>query len=153
MPDELRNKISNQTALRAAGGIRKSWMTPSDADGTSGKRAPSVGGLTPSNGFGGTGSIAHGHKRNRSSLGTASDFEGAVSASPGPDGSTPTSFGSLRPPPPLASHRSTSLTTPLLVTVRDCLFSLERERLSNVRVGRGGGDRVLIRAYTKYVHD
>ncbi|KAJ2065619.1 hypothetical protein GGI17_000163 [Coemansia sp. S146] len=181
MPDELRNKISNQTALRAAGGIRKSWMTPSgtsdwlsatstmrassrpatgdvlsaalDADGTSGKRAPSVGGLTPSNGFGGTGSIAHGHKRNRSSLGTASDFEGAVSASPGPDGSTPTSLGSLRPPPPLASHRSTSLTTPLLVTVRDCLFSLERERLSNVRVGRGGGDRVLIRAYTKYVHD
>ncbi|KAJ2819529.1 hypothetical protein FBU31_005498 [Coemansia sp. 'formosensis'] len=179
MPDELRNKISNQTALRAAGGIRKSWMTPGgasdwqsatstmragshlaigeslsgslDADGSSANRAPS--GLTPSHGFG-AGSIVQGHRRNHSSLGTASDFEGAVSASPGPDGSMSTPFGSQRPPPPPpVSHRSASLTTPLLVTVRDCLFSLERERLSNVRVSKGGGDRVLIRAYTKYVHD
>ncbi|KAJ2794279.1 hypothetical protein H4S07_006800 [Coemansia furcata] len=122
-----------------------------DADGSSANRAPS--GLAPSHGFG-AGSIVQGHRRNRSSLGTASDFEGAVSASPGPDGSMPTPFGSQRPPPPpLVSHRSASLTTPLLVTVRDCLFSLERERLSNVRVSKGGGDRVLIRAYTKYVHD
>ncbi|KAJ2029617.1 hypothetical protein IWW57_001625 [Coemansia sp. S610] len=144
MPEDLRNKISNQTALRAAGGIRKSWMT---ADGASANRVPSVSGVAPSTGFG----MAHGHKRNRSSLGTSSDFEGAVSASPGADGLTPTSFGAQRSLPPLASLRSTPLTTPLLVTVRDCLFSLERERQSNVRVGRG--DRVLIRAYAKYVHD
>ncbi|KAJ2699270.1 hypothetical protein H4218_002746 [Coemansia sp. IMI 209128] len=176
MPEDLRNKISNQTALRAAGGIRKSWMTAgggtSDwqsasstaragsrpatgdllsgsvtADGASTNRVPSVSGVAPSSGFG----MAHGHKRNRSSLGTSSDFEGAVSASPGADGLTPTSFGAQRSLPPLASLRSTPLTTPLLVTVRDCLFSLERERQSNVRVGRG--DRVLIRAYAKYVHD
>ncbi|KAJ2337208.1 hypothetical protein GGI00_000379 [Coemansia sp. RSA 2681] len=179
MPEDLRNKISNQTALRAAGGARKAWMTAGgasdwlsatttsrassraagdqpagslDVDGAAAKRAPSASGLGPALDSG-AGSIAHGHKRNRSSLGTASDFESAVAASPGPDGSAPTSFGSLRPPPPLSSHRSASLTTPLLVTVRDCLFSLERERLSSVRVGRGGGDRVLIQAYSKYVHD
>ncbi|OLY84661.1 hypothetical protein AYI68_g1167 [Smittium mucronatum] len=29
MPDEVRNKITNQTALMSAGGIRKSWMMPS----------------------------------------------------------------------------------------------------------------------------
>ncbi|KAJ2747831.1 hypothetical protein GGI20_000126 [Coemansia sp. BCRC 34301] len=168
MPEDLRNKISNQTALRAAGGARKAWMTagtasdwPSatsaarassgslGADGAPANRAPSARPPASTQDFG----IAHGHKRNRSSLGTASDFESAAAASPAPDGSTPAPFGSLRPPPPLVSHRSTSLTTPLLVTVRDCLFSLERERLSNVRVGRGSGDRVLIQAYSKYVHD
>ncbi|KAJ2009680.1 hypothetical protein GGI04_000252 [Coemansia thaxteri] len=199
MPDDIRNKISNQTALRAAGGIRKSWMTSGSADWlnsasamrTSSRLAPGTPneqssgitgtddtptsatfslGTTPtrhmastngasSGGFvpafdSGSVSFAHGHKRNRSSLGTASDFEGAAAASPGPEGlASSTPFGSLRASSSLLPLRSTSLSAPLLVTVRDCLFSLERERLGDVRVGRGGGDRVLIQAYNKYVHD
>ncbi|KAJ2892546.1 hypothetical protein IWW38_003175 [Coemansia aciculifera] len=174
MPEDLRNKISNQTALRAAGGVRKAWMTagssndwlsasstartagsravgdaPADSLDANGMTAKRTGGLAPAHHDSGVANASHGHKRNRSSLGAASDFEGAGTASPGPDGSA--QLGSLRPPPPLVPHRSTPLTTPLTVTVRDCLFSLERERLSSVRVGRGGGDRVLIQAYSSYL--
>ncbi|KAI7833341.1 hypothetical protein BX661DRAFT_178197 [Kickxella alabastrina] len=127
MPDEVRNKISNQTALRAAGGVRKSWMNAAASA-----------------------SVAAAAKSDAASASASSAAtpNGDVDAAP----DTPVSAAD-RPPPGLLSHRSTSLAAPLLVTVRDCLFSLERERLGNVRVGRGGGDRVLIQAYAKYVKD
>ncbi|KAI8319386.1 hypothetical protein GQ54DRAFT_265390 [Martensiomyces pterosporus] len=118
MPDDVRNRISNQTALRAAGGIRKSWMNASTPDWLISASA---------------------------SKSTARTSSGAKPPQP--------ALASDPRPPPLLSHRHTSLSAPLLITVRDCLFSLERERLSSVRVGRGGGERVLIQAYTKYVHD
>ncbi|KAI9503319.1 hypothetical protein BX070DRAFT_225184, partial [Coemansia spiralis] len=218
MPDDIRNKISNQTALRAAGGVRKSWMDASSADwmgdatttktttmrpgdntksslqhesseasdgtvvlpGGDSSRAGNVipaysSGAAPAKRTASIGSVAgnasgrassidltgnvrtfQGHRRNRSSTSNASEFDGVAVLSPAADGTmTPGlhSTTSLRPPPALLSHRSTSLAAPLLVTVRDCLFSLERERLGSARVGRGGGDRVLIQAYNKYVHD
>ncbi|KAJ1960568.1 hypothetical protein GGI12_003729 [Dipsacomyces acuminosporus] len=185
MPEDVRNRISNQTALRAAGGIRKSWMNASTPDWLlnasaskassrtnagakpqpselNAERAVSIqrvgsSSLAPLD----TASASHGygHKRNRSSADTPvlPDSAGHLN-SPGPD-SAAMSPGVHLPsaqsqrPPPLLSHRSTSLAAPLLITVRDCLFSLERERLGNVRVAKGGGERVLIQAYSKYVHD
>ncbi|KAJ2807227.1 hypothetical protein H4R20_001375 [Coemansia guatemalensis] len=117
MPEEVQSRISNLTALRAAGGVRKSWMTaaaerPATPDAPDSPAPPA-------------------HRRSHSSQGAASDDEAA----------TPTNSRPLR---------SATLSAPLLVTVRDCLFSLERERLGSVRVARGGGERVLIQAYSKF---
>ncbi|KAJ2878232.1 hypothetical protein FB639_003456 [Coemansia asiatica] len=164
MPEDIRNKFSNQTALRAAGGVRKSWMNVASKPDwlTSTPAASTYSSLSKPAVF--TGSDAQdnasaaaassdvgmaavsGHKRAQSSLGTASEFDAAPDI---PVSGVPSS----RPLPALISHRSTSLAAPLLITVRDCLFSLERERLGNVRVSRGSGDRVLIQAYTNYLHD
>ncbi|KAJ1848737.1 hypothetical protein LPJ70_000875 [Coemansia sp. RSA 2708] len=189
MPEELQNKISNLTALRAAGGVRKSWMTtsssdwlgaagkqsqraersPSVAEGSeagqaptgmaSSKRTASIGSSAGASGTAlaldtgsGSGVAPSAHTRNRSSFGAGSDHDGSALATPTPEGMSPTPYGTLRPQQTLAPHRSTALAAPLLVTVRDCLFSLERERLGKVRVGRGGGERVLIQAYAKYGH-
>ncbi|KAJ2661415.1 hypothetical protein IWW48_002398 [Coemansia sp. RSA 1200] len=216
MPDDIRNKISNQTALRAAGGVRKSWMNASSANWLGGASAGkpnarpvagpriapqhpadtadppgsatsqaddslrSGGGLPlPNSGSqmarrtasisSASGSInnissfvdASGstrssleHRRNRSSASNASDFDSVAVVSPAPEGAqTPLAQPALlRPPFGLLPHRSTTLAAPLLVTVRDCLFSLERERLGSARAGRGSGDRVLIQAYTKYLN-
>ncbi|KAJ1735847.1 hypothetical protein LPJ72_001671, partial [Coemansia sp. Benny D160-2] len=216
MPDDIRNKISNQTALRAAGGVRKSWMNASSANWLGGASAgkPSArpaagsriapqhpadtadspgsatpqaddslrsgGGLPlPNSGSqmarrtasissvsgsvnnissfvdvsGSTRSSLE-HRRNRSSASNASDFDSVAVVSPAPEGAqTPLAQPALlRPPFGLLPHRSTTLAAPLLVTVRDCLFSLERERLGSARAGRGSGDRVLIQAYTKYLN-
>ncbi|KAJ2706930.1 hypothetical protein FB645_001225 [Coemansia sp. IMI 203386] len=160
MPEDIRNKFSNQTALRAAGGVRKSWMNVASKPDwlTSAPASSSFNSLSKPASFSGGdaqdaasdfGAVsASGHKRGKSSLGAASEFDAA------PDTPTSTSGApSSRPPPGLISHRSTSLAAPLLITVRDCLFSLERERLGSVRVSRGSGDRVLIQAYTNYLHD
>ncbi|KAJ2847765.1 hypothetical protein IWW36_003685 [Coemansia brasiliensis] len=196
MPEELQNKISNLTALRAAGGVRKAWMTAGSADwangALSGKQSQRVAAAvntplqTPgsdTSDFGGVGQLSHkpskrtasigsntgaggsgmafpsnvnqpppSHTRARSSFGAGSDHESSALATPTSEGPSPTLYGTLRPQSVLLPHRSTALTTPLLVTVRDCLFSLERERLGSVRVGRGSGDRVLIQAYAKYSH-
>ncbi|KAJ2161574.1 hypothetical protein GGF46_001344 [Coemansia sp. RSA 552] len=176
MPEDLQNKISNLTALRAAGGVRKSWMTagssswsagsgnnkPEQGQGSADAASPSPhGGTQPGQNAAGAGDLDrsatapgsgvahHGHKRNRSSFGTASDHDSSAQASPGPDSASTMAGGPHRS---LLPHRSTALSAPLLVTVRDCLFSLERERLGSVRVGRGGGDRVLIQAFSKYGH-
>ncbi|KAJ1956153.1 hypothetical protein EC988_001500 [Linderina pennispora] len=184
MPDDLRNKISNLTALRAAGGVRKSWMnaatpawlanatsakaTPSrmstrspqlsakdDLDGVKASdlhRAQSTTALPTGSSSGKPMALdisIAGHKRTFSGVDTPGGQEAAT-----PDSTahvdSPSGFRSQRLPPPLLSHRSTSLSTPLTVTVRDCLFSLEREKLSGVRVGRGSGERVLIQAYNRY---
>ncbi|KAJ1752681.1 hypothetical protein LPJ79_001067 [Coemansia sp. RSA 1821] len=197
MPEELQNKISNLTALRAAGGVRKAWMTAGSADWASGglpgkqsqrataaattllqtpgsdapdiggggqlsHRAPtrtaSIGSNTAAGGSGtplflnSTNQPPPSHSRARSSFGAGSDHDGSALATPTPEGLSPMPYGTLRPQSALLPHRATTLTTPLLVTVRDCLFSLERERLGSVRVGRGSGDRVLIQAYAKYSH-
>ncbi|KAJ2452924.1 hypothetical protein EV183_002593 [Coemansia sp. RSA 2336] len=189
MPEELQNKISNLTALRAAGGVRKAWMTAGSADwasgGLSGKQSqritaaatapPQTPGSDASDMGGGgqqslrtprrTASIASNtvaggsgtpvalsstshpppsHSRARSSFGAGSDYDGSALATPTSEGLSPTPYGTLRPQSALLPHRSTTLTTPLLVTVRDCLFSLERERLGSVRVGRGSGDRHMV---------
>ncbi|KAJ2396340.1 hypothetical protein GGI05_001169, partial [Coemansia sp. RSA 2603] len=101
MPDDLRNKISNQTALRAAGAVRKAWMSVAPA-------AESDAPATPS---------------------------------------TPVASSAA----PTLATRTTPLAAPLLLTVRDCLFSLERERVGRVRVGRGGGGRVLQQAYVRHL--
>ncbi|KAJ2778413.1 hypothetical protein H4R18_004605 [Coemansia javaensis] len=169
MPEELQNQISNMTALRAVGGVRKGWMnaaTPSWLTGAAASSPadsapkpprmaatpeavdaaawPGGGGLTPRSATG-SGSMDHGaeprsastsHSRERSFSGPG--------ASDDPDAHAP------RLQAPLAPHRPVTLAAPLLVTVRDCLFSLERERLGPVRVGRGGGRRVLVQSYTKY---
>ncbi|KAJ1898663.1 hypothetical protein LPJ81_004287, partial [Coemansia sp. IMI 209127] len=189
MPEEIRNKISNQTALRAAGGVRKSWMNASPVDwlggASAGKASTRLAGGSkttqqqqqpdsldlPTKRTASTssasGSMASpidtsgnirpslGHRRNRSSASNASDFDNVAVVSPAPDGAqTPLAqSASLRPPSAILPHRPTALSAPLLVTVRDCLFSLERERLGNARAGRGSGDRVLIQAYNKYIHD
>ncbi|KAJ1936889.1 hypothetical protein FBU59_004915, partial [Linderina macrospora] len=91
-----------------------------------------------------------GHKRTFSGV----DLAGGQDAET-PDSAmhvdSPSGFRTQRVPPPLLPHRSTSLSTPLTVTVRDCLFSLEREKYSGVRVGRGSGERVLIQAYNRYI--
>ncbi|KAJ1799025.1 Vesicle transport protein GOT1A, partial [Coemansia sp. RSA 2598] len=147
MPEDIRNKFSNQTALRAAGGVRKSWMNVASKPDwlTSTPATPAYSSLSkPASSSGGDAqdaaasdagaAPASGHKRGQSSLGTASEFDAAPET---PISGVPSS----RPPPALISHRSTSLAAPLLITVRDCLFSLERERLGSVRVGRGSGDR------------
>ncbi|KAJ2076972.1 hypothetical protein H4R24_005399 [Coemansia sp. RSA 988] len=117
MPEDVQSRISNLTALRAAGGVRKSWMTaaaerPATPDAPDSPAPPA-------------------HRRSNSSQGAASDDDVA----------TPTNSRPLR---------SATLSAPLLVTVRDCLFSLERERQGSVRVARGGGERVLIQAYSRY---
>ncbi|KAJ1771349.1 hypothetical protein LPJ74_002389 [Coemansia sp. RSA 1843] len=218
MPEDIRNKISNQTALRAAGGIRKSWMNASSADWLGGasagkantrpagagsqttqqqqqqqqqtdapdpsastmsqagdslrsgsdmptphpghhlpaKRTASIGNMASFIDTGaGVARPSLGHRRNRSSASNTSDFDNIAVVSPAPDGAqTPlVQSASLRPPSALLPHRSTALSAPLLVTVRDCLFSLERERLGSARAGRGSGDRVLIQAYSRYIHD
>ncbi|PIA17796.1 hypothetical protein COEREDRAFT_91529 [Coemansia reversa NRRL 1564] len=117
MPEDVQSRISNLTALRAAGGVRKSWMTAA-AERPATPDAPE----SPA-------PLAH--RRSHSSQGAASDD----------DVPTPTTSRPLR---------TAAFSAPLLVTVRDCLFSLERERLGSVRVARGGGERVLIQAYSKY---
>ncbi|KAJ2281813.1 hypothetical protein EV176_000240 [Coemansia sp. RSA 451] len=190
MPEELQNKISNLTALRAAGGVRKAWMTAtSTPDWLSGasvgkqsqrigvsdkappspmaapqesisgaKRTPSIGsgarmsGLGAELDMGSAGVRPPGHVRSRSSFGAGSDHDGSALATPTSERLSPAPYGMHRPQQPHMPHRSATLAAPLLVTVRDCLFSLERERLGGVRVGRGGGERVLIQAYAKYGH-
>ncbi|KAJ2357497.1 hypothetical protein GGF43_001424 [Coemansia sp. RSA 2618] len=197
MPEELQNKISNLTALRAAGGVRKAWMTGTSAPdwlsgGSAGKQSQRAGAsgkvpaspMTASHGAGASpaqyepvsatkrtasmgsaagmsgpgtefnagsgGAQPPGHVRSRSSFGAGSDHDGSALATPTSEGLSPAPYGMLRSQQSLIPHRSATLAAPLLVTVRDCLFSLERERLGSVRVGRGGGERVLIQAYAKY---
>ncbi|KAJ1724460.1 hypothetical protein LPJ53_001301 [Coemansia erecta] len=109
MPDDLRNKISNQTALRAAGAVRKAWMSAAPAGDSDMPATP----LSSSS----------------SAVAAA-----AVAGAPAP-----------------GTARATPLAGPLMLTVRDCLFSLERERVGRVRVGRGGGGRVLQQAYVRHL--
>lgn len=188
MPDDVRNKISNETALRAAGGFRKSWMSSSSADwmmatsggtsmtsrvsgtktatntvaplqqphplsGTSGPQTPNFAHVPA--GLGNATQGQHHFQHNhRSSFGGASDFNaGARVDSPAPGSTMSAQISSFGRPPSMVPQRSANFSAPLMLTVRDCLFSLERERLGGVRVGRGGGDRVLIQAYMKYLHD
>ncbi|KAJ2760203.1 hypothetical protein IWQ57_006364, partial [Coemansia nantahalensis] len=144
MPEEMQSKISNMTALRAAGGVRKAWMnssTPSWLRGapTDGGRGapptPATADAAPWSGVASPG--AHGGAE------PAADPAAADEAA----GSAPRAQASL------LAHRPATLAAPLLVTVRDCLFSLERERVGSVRVGRGGGGRVLIQAFSRFGHE
>ncbi|KAJ2698658.1 hypothetical protein H4R19_005581, partial [Coemansia spiralis] len=158
MPEEMQNKISNMTALRAAGGVRKAWMNSSSpswlrgaptansagAPTDSAPRLPPTPATADAAPWSGVASpTAHGSGELVMEPGTGD----------GADGSAPTQPAALRAQAPMLAHRSVTLAAPLLVTVRDCLFSLERERLGSVRVGRGGGDRVLIQAFSRFGHE
>ncbi|KAJ1729338.1 hypothetical protein LPJ61_003571, partial [Coemansia biformis] len=149
MPEELQNKISNMTALRAVGGVRKAWMSSSSpswlrgasagkssaSDATAPRLAatPDAADAVP------RASVAspttHGGMSPMHPAGSGMEpgaEPGSAAAAHGhershsglgamddADGGPSTPFTPLRAQAPLLAHRPVTLAAPLLVTVRD----------------------------------
>ncbi|KAL1914483.1 uncharacterized protein VTP21DRAFT_8866 [Calcarisporiella thermophila] len=169
--EDVRKRITNQTALLSAGGVRKSWMLEGAGDFTSTPTPPVRRSASTISNPGTPPPMSTDLASPSAGGSTNARTPSAVTPSP-----TTTASGSVsgrRPPlqqTPSLLKRGRSRTSFVLppstitrgasgkgmvgdqrVTVRDALFALERDR--GAGGGAGTGERVLLKSYTKWLKD
>ncbi|CAG8533423.1 7843_t:CDS:2 [Ambispora gerdemannii] len=147
-----KSKIStNETALKAAGGLTKSWMITTPVESTPPLLPPSSVSLTSSNGVDGRG-VVRGRGRTASISQPAKTVSSTITTTA--SSSSPSAFEiasttmisgeiNISSPPPLHAVNQNTM-----ITAMDALQVLENDR----SVGSGGiNQKIIMRGYAKYL--